>query len=206
MRSEGATETPTLSISAEDFGSAQSVVTSRRQLSVAGRHWGLSPLTAATSPTLELEGASSPTKRAKGGGHDGAGKGAGMTSGKDAGRSSGKDAGNDGAGKKAGNSGQGGRVDGIVRSKHFHVSESEGRVTWSGQSFDLGKLRCMWSSKNPKVPLHLTGALTLASEWSKALPFIPSSVSGEDLEAYKAWIEAGSARKCKLDFGEAPGN
>jgi hypothetical protein len=96
-------------------------------------------------------------------------------------------------------------VDAVIASDTFHVSESEGVVNWSGQRFDVRKLRRAWNSKNPRVPLHLTGALTTAP-WPNALRFIPASVTGGDLAAYKQWIEAGSASECKLDFGEAPGN
>jgi len=101
---------------------------------------------------------------------------------------------------------QGSRVEAIVRSGSFIVSETEGLVTWSGQRYDLRKLRNKWDSMSPGVPLHLTGVLTSAREWDRALAFIPSSVSGDDLAAYKAWFEAGGSSDCKLDFGEAPGN
>jgi hypothetical protein len=208
VRSDGSTKVPTFCISAEDAGVAQEVVAARRQLNVAGAHWGLQPLSAAAAAARAPEAWPPSPKRAKGAGNDGAGKGLGKGAGKGASAGKGGGRGGGSTAVPAGvgySSAQGGRVDAVIASDTFHVSESEGVVNWSGQRFDVRKLRRAWNSKNPRVPLHLTGALTTAP-WPNALRFIPASVTGGDLAAYKQWIEAGSASECKLDFGEAPGN
>jgi hypothetical protein len=206
VRSDGSTKVPTFCISAEDKGVAKEVVAARRQLNVAGAHWGLQPLSAASVPTRALEALPPPAKRAKAAGNDGAGKGVGNGAGKGAGKGGGRGGGSTAGPAAAGSSTfQGGRVQGIIKSNAFHVSETEGVVNWSGQRFDLRKVRRVWASKNPGVPLHLTGVLTTAP-WPNAPRFIPTSVTGGDLAVYKQWIEADGARECKLDFGEAPEN
>jgi hypothetical protein len=88
----------------------------------------------------------------------------------------------DGCRELTGYSTQGGRVPGIIESDAFHVSETEGVVNWSGQRFDLRKVRRVWASKNPGVPLHLAGALTTAP-WPNTPRFIPTSVGRTGLKA-----------------------